>query len=234
MECHLRHHSFIFAGIYNLVMTSAMEDDPFDSLLALEDSFYKEGYDLGLSDGNRAGLIEGRLFGLEKGFDKYASMGKLYGRAVVWTGRLPISRDIPVSDRQDASPADTERLFKGQSVQRSNGAVQSGVEKLQRRTRIPGLPANTRLEKHIRTLYALTEPESLSTDNNENSVSDFDDRFNRAEGKIKVIERLTGDTVSQDILEYSPSDLSGLEPKDRKVKKEGGGIEDISSLHARH
>ena len=215
-------------------MTSTKEDDPFDSLLALEDSFYKEGYDLGLSDGNRAGLIEGRLFGLEKGFDKYASMGKLYGRAVIWTGRLPTSRDTPVSDGQDASPADAESSSKGLAVQESDGAVQSGVRKLQRRTIVPGLPVNTRLEKHVRTLYALTEPESLSTDNNENSVSEFDDRFNRAEGKFKVIEKLSGDTVSQEVLGYSPSHVSGLVPKDGKVNRGDGGIEDISVLHARH
>lgn len=213
---------------------STPEDDPFDSLLTLEDGFYKEGYHLGVSDGHRAGLIEGRLFGLEKGFEKYAFMGKSYGRAVIWSGRLPISRDIPVPDRQDASAADTERAFKSLSVQRNGGGIQSEVEELPRTTKVPGLPANMRLEKHIRTLYALTEPESLSTDNDEKSVSDFDDRFNRAEGKTKVIEKLTGEMCSPGTLEHSSSTPSGLEPKDGKVKKRDGGIEDISSLHARH
>ncbi|CAF9919480.1 MAG: hypothetical protein ALECFALPRED_001173 [Alectoria fallacina] len=214
---------------------STTEDDPFDFLLTLEDGFYKEGYDLGVSDGNRAGLIEGRSFGLEKGFEKYASMGKLYGRAVIWSGRLPVSRDDPVSDKQDASAAYTERVFKGLSVQGSNGGgIQSEVESLPGRTRALDLPANPRLERHIRMLYALTEPVSLSTDNDENSVSEFDDRFNRAEGKIKIIEKLTGETSSAGTLEHSSSDLSGLEPKDGKVKKGDGGIEDISSLRARN
>ena len=206
---------------------SATEDDPFDSLLTLEDAFYEEGYHLGVSDGNRAGLIEGRLFGLEKGFEKYAFMGNMYGRAVIWSGRLPISRDTPAPDKQDPSAADTDKIFKSLSVQGSNGGgVQSEVETLPARTKVPGLPANTRLEKHVRTLYALTEPDSLSTDNDENSVSEFDDRFNRAEGKIKVIEKLTG--------EISSSNQSGLEPKDGKVKKGNGGIEDISILGANH
>ena len=78
-------------------MTFTTEADPFDSLLSLEDKFYKEGYDLGVSDGTHAGLIEGRLFGLERGFEKYVSMGNLYGRAVIWTGRLPTTQEILVS-----------------------------------------------------------------------------------------------------------------------------------------
>ena len=216
-------------------MMSILEDDLFDSLLTLEDRFYKEGYDLGFSDGNRAGRIEGRLFGLEKGFEKYASMGKLYGRAVIWTGRLPTSRDTPISDGQDTSAADAERIFKSQSVQKSDQEdVQAEVENLLDRTNVPGLPPNMRLEKHVRTLYALTEPESLSTANDEDSVSQFDDRFNRAEGKIKVIEKLTGETGSQETPGHSPSNPARVEPKEGKVKRADGGIEDISSLHARH
>ena len=215
-------------------MMSTIEDDPFDSILSLEDNFYKEGYDLGISDGDRAGLIEGRLFGLEKGFERYASMGKMYGRAVVWTGRLPPSRDASVSDKKDASAADMKSLLKNSSMQKSNGGVQPGAERLTGRATVPGLPAHVRLEKHIRTLYALTEPESLSTDNNETSVSEFDDRFNRAEGKIKVIEKLTGATESRGNLGHPPSNSSELEPRDREAKGGDGGIEDISSLHARH
>lgn len=214
---------------------SNTEDDPFDSILALEDTFYKEGYDLGVSDGNRAGLIEGRLFGLEKGFEKYASMGKLYGRAVVWTGRLPTSLDVPDPDRQDASAANTEGTESPIVQGSSEGDVQPQVAALTGRTNAPRLAANQRLEKQIRLLYALTEPESLSTDNDENSVSEFDDRFTRAEGKIKLIQKLTGETASQDILGHSPSNPSGLEAKHGTVKRGGGGIEDISSLvHARH
>lgn len=199
-------------------------DDPFDSLLSLEDKFYKEGYDLGISDGNRAGLIEGRLFGLEKGFEKYATLGKSYGRAVIWTGRLPILQDAPVSGRRETSTLETS--VKSLPVQEG---LQLEVEGLRERTRVPKLPANVRLEKHIRILYALTEPESLSTDNDENSVSDLDDRFNRAEGKIKVIKKMTRETGSQEIIEQSPSQSSGLMPRDGRVRKGVGGIEDIST-----
>ena len=212
----------------------AHEQDPFDSLLTIEDTFYKEGYDLGISDGNRAGLIEGRFFGLEKGFEKYASIANLHGRAVVWTGRLPVSRDTAVNDNQDASAADMDNRVKNLSVLDSNKGVQPQAGTLPGRTMSPALPVNMRLEKHIRTLYALTEPESLSTNNDENSVSEFDDRFNRARGKLKVIEKMTGDTGSQGISGHSPLDMSGLDPEFGKVTKGDGGIEDISSLHARH
>ena len=213
-------------------MTSIAEADFLDSLLTLEDEFYKDGYDLGLSDGSRVGLIEGRFFGLEKGFEKYASMGRLYGRAVIWTGRLPLARD---STESAASAADIERDLERLSVRhQTRGIIQSEVEKLSGQFKLPGLPANTRLEKHLRTLYALTEPESLSTANDEKSVSAFDDRYSRAEGKAKVVENFTGDTVAQEDLVRSLFNSSGSGPKDVRVKRGEGGIEDFSSLQARH
>ena len=212
-------------------MTFASDDDPFDSLLTLEDEFYKEGFDLGASDGTRAGLIEGRFFGLERGFDKYASMGKLYGRAIIWTRRYPVTGDTLAPDAQDGGAVDTERHRKSLAVQESNrGSVQP---ELTGRTRITELPTTLRLGKHIRTLYALTEPESLSTANDEISVSVFNDRLNRAEGKIKIIEKLTSETSSRADLGQSTSVPSGSETKDVKVKGDSS-IEDISNLHARH
>lgn len=217
------------------VIMSNTEDDTFDAVFTLEDTFYKEGYDQGVSDGNREGLIKGRLFGLEKGFEKYVEMGKLYGRAVIWMGRLPTPGDVPVPERQDAPAADTEMPERPVMQESSRGDVQPQRAEVPGRTNIPRLAANKRLEKHIQMLYALTEPESLSTDNDENSVSEFDDRFTRAECKIKLIEKMTGETASQDTLGHSPSSLSGLEAKHGKVKKGDDGIEDISSLvHARH
>ena len=215
-------------------MTTIKKYDPFDFLLNLEDRFYNEGYDLGVSDGDRAGLIEGRLFGLEKGFEKYAPMGKSYGRAVIWARRLLTSQTIPESARQGARAADTERISDCLPVGESSRGVQPETEKLLGGMMVSRLPTNMRLEKHVRMLYALTEPESLSKDNDENSVSDFDDRFNRANNKIKVIERLTGEAGLQEILGHAPSNPSGVESKARKVRKGDGGIEDISSLHARH
>jgi hypothetical protein len=60
------------------------EGDIFDSILDLEEQFYAEGYKLGVADGARAGRIEGRVFGLEKGFEKFLEAGRLHGRAIIW------------------------------------------------------------------------------------------------------------------------------------------------------
>ncbi|KAF2002626.1 hypothetical protein P154DRAFT_520750 [Amniculicola lignicola CBS 123094] len=61
---------------------------------------------------------------------------------------------------------------------------------------IPPLPPNPRLQKHISTLHALSDPPTFSTSNTEDSVADFDDRFKRAGAKVKVIERIVGETGS--------------------------------------
>ena len=210
-------------------MAPDADSDPFDDLLSLEDKFYKEGYDLGVSDGERAGLVEGRLFGLEKGFEKYAAMGRLHGRAEIWAGRLP-----EIKSRVDVESKDGEKENATTSVE--NVSAQGGQDEPASKgasCKLHSLPANPRLESHIRTLYALTEPGSLSTENTEDSVSDFDDRLKRAEGKIKIIERLTGEVVSGEMSESSSGEQSAMQNA-RTRKKGDGGIEDISSLHVRH
>ena len=209
-------------------MAPDADSDPFDDLLSLEDKFYKEGYDLGVSDGERAGRVEGRLFGLEKGFEKYAAMGKLHGRAIIWAGRLPEieSKDDVGSKGGEEKGArisiDTLSTQGGQDEPASKGAYKAH-----------SLPTNPRLEGHIRTLYALTEPGSLSTENSEDSVSDFDDRLKRAQGKMKILEKLTGEVISGEISEESSvGELVALQKGNNK--KGDGGIEDVSSLHVRH
>lgn len=172
-----------------------MKDDLFDSLLDLEGQYYQEGYDLGVKDGTQAGLLEGRLFGLEKGFEKYLAMGRLHGRSVLWAGMLPQCR------RGKSSNGDVSQV-----------AIAGGTQKCPQHEILPAadtLPttqSNIRLEKHIRMLYALTEPSSLSKENNEDSVSDFDDRLKRADGKIKMIENLLGESDSNKQLKSEPSE----------------------------
>ena len=172
-----------------------MKDDLFDSLLDLEDQYYQEGYDVGVKDGTQAGLLEGRLFGLEKGFEKYLAMGRLHGRSVLWAGMLPRSR------RGKSSNGDVSQLANAGGTQK---CPQHNM--LPAPDNLPTTQSNTRLERHIRILYALTEPSSLSKENNEDSVSDFDDRFKRADGKVKVIEKLLGESDSNKQLK---SELSG-------------------------
>ncbi|KAI4135709.1 MAG: hypothetical protein LQ347_000439 [Umbilicaria vellea] len=176
----------------------AMEDDPFDGLLGLEDRFYDEGYKSGVADGTRAGHIEGRLFGLEKGFDKYMSMGKLHGRVTVWASRLQdslepeeqrasLKRRFLKNGRQYPSslpnPSEGAQLGGGQG----NRSLESSSSV--KDTPLPVLPSTPRLEKHVQTLCALVEPDSLSTQNTEDAVANFDDRLKRARGKVKIIEK---------------------------------------------
>ena len=180
--------------------------DPFDELLGLEDAFFAEGFELGQADGERAGRLEGRAFGIEKGFAKYLQMGRLHGHAVTFSGRL-----------QDRSLSSASKEKDSSIIQESEH--QPEVKPL----------AGPRLESHIRTLYALTEPDSLSTENNEEAMTDFDDRLRRAEGKVKIINKLIGE---------SPVSDSDRSTRTQSLGKNTGvndaNIEDASVLSARH
>jgi len=151
-----------------------MTDDIFDAALNLEDTSYSEGYDLGHSDGSRAGLLEGRAFGLEKGFEKFLEMGRFHGRACVWGARMPV---VPTSGLDNQSSANV------------NGARET--------KQVPALGVNARLERHVRTLFALTEASQVTTVNEEDAVSEVDDRIKRAASKAKVIERMAGEQPVQ-------------------------------------
>jgi len=146
-------------------MSANTDQDPLDDLWGLEERFYQEGYQLGVADGSRSGRIEGRIFGLEKGFEKFAAMGALAGQCAVWEARM--SKQINPEESKESSP--------------------DGID-------VPPLRENARLRKHFQTLSALTEADSLSTQNNEEAVTDFDDRLNRAEGKMKVIQSILGES----------------------------------------
>lgn len=191
-----------------------MDEDEFDSLLNLEDNFYDEGYKQGVEDGSRAGRIEGRQFGLEKGFEKYLAMGRLHGKACVWGARMPAtlhtqSQNPSASKSQTSDPAQPFEEEKEEGTD-TTAKPKAGL--------IP-LPANERLEKHIRTLWALTEHESLSTENNEDSVSDFDDRFKRAQSKAKVIQNIIGERDVDSTRETAPEDDAGASSaKSRGIK----------------
>lgn len=224
---------------------SNQDADLFDSLFNLEETFYNEGYAAGVVDGERAGLVEGRTFGLEKGFEKYVSMGRLHGKAVVWAGRLPPGPQNKTRSSYDDRNHFTKTPGK-REVQEGNGEalpppVATSEEEEQQQPpplateasaawkSLPSLSNNPRLEKHIRTLYALVEASSLSTANTEEAVADFDDRLKRAEGKVKIIEKLIG--------EFGDRETEGNgEPGGKASQKKSSGdgsIEDISSLRVR-
>ena len=194
-----------------------MEYDPFDDILGLEEQFYDEGHQLGITDGAKAGRIEGRVFGLEKGFEKYVESGRVHGRASVWAGRLPttprVSKEESISTKSPSS----------NTKQPDTSATTSA--------KLPTLAGNSRIEKHVRILYALMEPATLSTENTEDAVSDFDDRFKRAQGKIKIIEKVLGEEA---VGSGNIDSGAGQSGSTAKSSGDGANIEDVDILKARH
>ncbi|KAL1797180.1 hypothetical protein ACET3X_003786 [Alternaria dauci] len=165
-------------------MTS--ETDPFDDILTLEDTLYTAAYDLGASDGAHAGRIEGRIFGLEKGFEKFAELGHLHGRSVIWGSRLPSLVSTTTANESEKTAPELKKL--------------------------PLLYKNERLKNNTTLLHSLTDPETFDTANTEEAVADFDDRFKRAGAKAKVIKRIVGETdgtVALKSPEGSPAPAGG-------------------------
>jgi hypothetical protein len=189
-----------------------VESDPFDEMLSLEEKFYDEGHQLGMADGSTSGRIEGRRFGLEKGFEKYLEMGRLHGRSLIWKGRLPPGRPNPSGSCYTPKVAPIGEFPAPISASDQKCPCETA-------SKLAPLPSNSRLEQHLRVLHAVTEPASLSTENTEDSVSDFDDRFKRAQGKIKIIERIVGE---------------GTERSTTGSTESSGNIEDVDILKARH
>lgn len=143
----------------------------FPEVLNLEDQFFTEGYNLGVADGQKSGRIEGRIFGLEKGFSKAIEMGRLNGKASIWEARMKTSGSNNSLDDQSLAP----------------------------------LAENERLRKHILRLAALSDPDDLSVENNEDDVSEFDDRLKDAKAKAVIIDRIVGEG------EHSAEDFDGPE-----------------------
>ncbi|KAL8669678.1 MAG: hypothetical protein Q9168_005735 [Polycauliona sp. 1 TL-2023] len=192
-----------------------MSPDPMDELLELEHTFYQEGYELGIQDGSRSGRIEGRLFGITSAFEKFSAMGNLHGRSVIWSARL--SASLPASKSENATDTPTASPKNSETPEPAETPTSS----------LPQTPHNTRLEKHIRTLYALTEPASLSTDNTEDAVSNFNDRLKRAEGKAKIIEKAFNEETSNPGPAHADTDLEmDFTSSHAKASKMDHGIQD--------
>ena len=180
----------------------------FDEVLVLEESFYGDGYKQGFADGVSAGQVEGRTFGLEKGFEKYVESSRLHGKSLVWANRL--------SSLQAAGRVSSE------NTGTSPDQVTPVAPPAQKTSVMPSLTDNARLAKHVKVLYALAESESLSTENTEDAVSDFDDRLRRAQAKAKIIERMVGEQKGTG------------DDAEKNSNSKNGSIEDINVPSARH
>ena len=186
-------------------------DDPFESLLSLEQQYHAEGYNLGYADGSKAGRIEGRLFGLEKGFEKFAELGRLNGRAAIWQARLP-------NEGTEVSKVD------------SSGSAQQ--------TKLAQLSGSDRLRKHIRRLGELTDLEEMSTENSEDAVQDVDERVKDARAKSTLVSRIVGE--NDDALAAnagSSGDGAGtarrgvrVKPDEAHVRAKSGEMEDFGGI----
>jgi hypothetical protein len=227
--------------------SSDQDQDPFSHLLTLEDSLYTTAYTLGAADGARAGQIEGRIFGLEKGFEKFALMGELHGRACVWGARVPKISSTKAGDSMGSTRdvgEDGGKASRMIAVEDDEPAqeVGAGTAKPQGKEThtitheptnpavLPALPASTRLTTHISLLHGLTDPLTFSTLNEEEAVADYDDRFKRASAKAKMIERIVGekDGVEGEKEKGGASSKGSHSMKVMKEKKEEGNIEDFT------
>ncbi|RHZ66214.1 Yae1 family protein [Aspergillus thermomutatus] len=195
-----------------------MEKNLLDGLLDLEEEFYQEGYSLGAADGAQAGYTEGSVFAVEKGFEKFVELGRLYGKALVWAQRVADS-DF---SRHSSQESDETDALKTQPYNEDDLLLEPFVCK----EMLP-LPASLRLVKNLEILLELVDPASLPMENTEEAVTDVDERLKGATVKAKLIQRALGER--EETADIHP------DAKDAQVAGDGTGcIEDISSLNIRH
>ena len=132
--------------------------------------FYEDGFAEGRRDGVAGGKAEGRSMGLKTGFDKFVEAGKIAGRATVWAKQQALHEE-----------------------QQSPASLQASSPKALDMPGLEPLPGGARLARNIELVYALVEPATLSTENKDEAVDDFDDRLKRAQGKMTVILRGLGE-----------------------------------------
>jgi hypothetical protein len=185
-----------------------MDSNLLDSLLDLEEEFYNEGYELGTADGAESGYTEGSVFAVEKGFEKFVEMGRLYGKSLVWAQRLDLKQS---GAKPSSQTANADSLSLDPPICKD----------------MPSLPPHsTRLARNLQTLLELVDPATLDMSNTEEAVNDVDERLKGAATKAKLIQRAMGEREDSG---------AQAEPKDIQASGDGSGsIEDISALNIRH
>ncbi|KAI0443771.1 DUF1715-domain-containing protein [Xylaria telfairii] len=155
--------------------------DPFDDLLNLEEEYYREGYEEGVRDGAEAGRVEGYSLGLRKGFEKFVEAGRLQSKAMVWANRIPKYQQRRRRGDKELQEEENEKVPEGSVEHKRNDSQLSLIH------------SNPRLERNVETLYGLVEPGTLSTNNDDDAVNDFDSRMKGAHGKLRIVERAVGE-----------------------------------------
>lgn len=182
-----------------------MATDPFDDLLELENDYYKEGYDAGVADSTYAGMIEGKVFGIEKGYEKGLELGKLHGRALVWRRRLSLLSETDALGSQQGSEFGASSSTKSIEQSKLSQIVPS----------LGKLPDNTRIRRHVDALHSASDGQTVACDNSDGAVTEFDDRIAKAKAKAKVVANIAGESLN-------PAPAANA------------GIEDATGLQARH
>jgi hypothetical protein len=213
----------------------ATTEDPFTSILHLEDDLYTTAYTTGAADGAKAGKIEGRIFGLEKGFEKFAALGVLHGRSVVWGARLPRSSSSPKKGNQGGIEEELEKAIKKDGKGKVEDVSMPEKVKPTREGEeipenvLPPLPSLSRLPPHITLLHSLTDLATFSTENSEEAVADLDDRYKRGQSKAKLVELLIKEPSSADKLsEFSNSE--GRSERKTSVKVSGESVKNGDNM----
>jgi hypothetical protein len=150
---------------------SANEGDGLDDLMRMEAGFYDEGYKAGVDDGTQAGLIEGKLFGIQKGYEKALELGKLRGRAMVWSSRFSENPQIVYASSQNEHDMS--------SVAAS----------------LPRFENSERLRKQVEALKQLVNADRLDASNSDDAVAAFDELMIKVRNKAKVISNITGEPI---------------------------------------
>ena len=157
-----------------------MATDPFDDLLDLENGYYKEGHDAGVADSTYAGMIEGRVFGIEKGYEKALELGKLHGRALVWRERFPHQEKRDVDEEADTSSSDASYPSRIKDIMQD----------------LPQLSDSARLRRHVEGLQATSGSSTIAKGNSDEAVTNFDDQIAKAKAKAKVIANIAGEPLN--------------------------------------
>lgn len=179
-----------------------MAPDLFDDLLELENDFYKQGHESGVADSKYAGMIEGKVFGIEKGYEKAIELGRMHGRGLVWQSRFrPSQREVQTGTSHQQSPFATPRSI-------ASGKLDENVVAL------PHLPDNTRLRKHVDSLQSASDGITVAKDNSDEAVTDFDDRIAKASAKAKVIANIVGESLNPAaVTNVGIEDATGLQAR---------------------
>ena len=196
-----------------------MTMDPFETLLELEEDFYREGYTAGTTDGYQAGLIEGKLFGIEKGYEKAREMGRLHGRAALWQNRISTT----TSESDDKLPSVN---VSGTSPSEEPPTV-STARIMELVANLPALSQNTRLQRHVDYILAVTSADMVDKHNSDEAVAAFDDHVAKAVAKAKIISSMTGEPLRVDI-----SRRDGGPPLNGEQRN--FNIEDADNMLGRH